>query len=93
MGGVLACFAACFAGINTVALACCPDRPVRGLPDVSVAPVSPVSPVVEEHRVPVLVQHPDSSVAVVYEPQSAQRNKKTRCCRGGLNLCDFTGWF
>ena len=97
MGGVLACFAICFAGISTVAIACCLNRPVRRLPESSVAPVSPV---VEEHRVPVLVQHPDDSNAVVYEPQSVKRGKKRRCCRGDLNLCkgdlnlcNFTGWF
>ena len=45
MGGVLACFAICFSGISTVALACCPTMPV---PEVLVAPVSPVSPVVED---------------------------------------------
>ena len=86
MGGVIACFAACFASVSPVALSCCPNEPQTVL-------VSPVSPVEEEHRVPVLVEHPDSSVAVAYEPREAKRNKKRRCCRGDLNLCDITGWF
>ena len=73
MGGVIACFAACFASVSPVALSCCPNEPQTVL-------VSPVSPVEEEHRVPVLVEHPDSSVAVAYEPREAKRNKKRRCC-------------
>ena len=44
IGVVPACFVVCFSGISTVALACCPNRP---LPELALAPVSPVSPVAE----------------------------------------------
>ena len=86
MGGVIACGGACFAWISTIAVTCCPNRP---MPE-TVAVSSP--PVIEmDHRVPVLVQHPDDSVAVAYRPQGTNTDKKRRCCRGDLNLWNFTG--
>ena len=47
-----------------------------------------------DHRVPVLVQHPDDSVAGgVSASGNETQTKKRRCCRGDLNLWNFTGWF
>ena len=87
MGGVIACGGACFAWISAIAVTCCPNRPTH-------EPVSAPPPTVQmEHRVPVLVEQPDDSVAVAYRPQETIRDKKRRCCRGDLNMLNFTGWF
>ena len=46
------------------------------LPEQSGTCFATCSPVEEDPRVLVLVQHPDKSVAVTFEPQKAQRNKR-----------------